>query len=321
MPDPFLDRLAAGLGAWPKTRRALVAVSGGRDSAALLHGMHALGWRKLTVVHLDHRLRGAVSRADAKFVERLAGRLSLRCVTGRAEVRLYARERGLSLEHAAREMRRIFFAGVARRERCRTVFLAHHAEDQIETCLFNFLRGSGASGIAGMRPVSIQKIAGVELKMMRPMLHIRRNEIDTYLEAKRLAWREDATNRDLAHSRNRMRHRVMPVLAEAFGPSFPDAILRAAGILAAEDDWLRAEVERFGVEPDLSVRALTAVPLALRRRLVRRWLDRSGIDEAGFAETERVLSLLDATTGPAKVSLPGGCHARRRQGNIFLERP
>jgi tRNA(Ile)-lysidine synthase len=319
--DPFLERLATGLSAWSKSRRALVAVSGGRDSVALLHGLHVLGFRKLIIVHLDHQLRSAASKGDAKFVERLARKLGHRCVLGHADVRGYAKERGLSIEHAARELRQIFFAGVARRERCRNVLLAHHADDQIETCLFNFLRGSGAAGLAGMRPVAHQEISGVKLQLLRPMLAIRRGEIETYLRTHKLAWREDASNGSHEHTRNRLRQRVLPVLAEEFGPSFSEAVVRAAAIFAAEDDWMRGEAEKFPVGEDLSARNLAVAPLALRRRVVRRWLNQLGIPEAGFAETERVLSLLDAAQGPAKINLPGGVHARRRAGKIFLERP
>ncbi len=305
--------------ALPARRRALVAVSGGRDSVALLHGLHALGWKNLGVVHLDHGLRGRASRADARFVARLAAQLGLRCVAGRAEVRAYAAARGISIETAARELRQVFFAHAARRERCRTVFLAHHADDQVETCLFNFLRGSGAAGLAGMRREAALKIGATELRLRRPLLGIRRAEIDAFLAARKIRWREDASNLDAAHTRNRLRLRILPALAEEFGPAFPAAILRAADILAAEEDWMRGEAARFEAGEELSVRDLAAAPLALRRRIVRAWLERAGVAEVGLAETERVLALLDPATGPAKINLPGGRHARRRQGKLFLE--
>jgi tRNA(Ile)-lysidine synthase len=97
--------------------------------------------------------------------------------------------------------------------------------------------------------------------------------------------------------------------------------LRAAEIFAAEDEWMRGETMRFEIGAELSARDLAAAPLALRRRVVRNWLEQMEIPEVGFAETERVLALLDTRTGPAKVNLPGGCHARRRAGKLFLERP
>jgi len=300
-------------------RRALIAVSGGRDSVALLHALHEFGHKKLTVVHLDHQLRGRASAADARFVEKLAAKLGYPCITGRADVCGYATERGLSLEHAARELRHVFFAGVARRTRCRTVILAHHADDQVGTCLFNFLRGSGAAGLAGMRPESTQRIGATTLTFLRPVLGIRRAEIDAFLAARKIRWREDASNRSAAHTRNRLRERVLPVLAAEFGPAFPDAILRAAEIFSAEDAWMRAEAEKSDIGPELDVKPLLAAPLALRRRVVRAWLERAGVAEAGFAEVERVLELLDTERGPAKVNLPGDRHARRRAGKLFIE--
>ncbi len=297
-----------------------MGVSGGRDSVALLDGLVRLGFRRLVVVHLDHGLRGRASAADASFVRRLADRLGIEIFRAKADTRLYARERGVSIETAARELRLVCFAAAARRHRCRVVVLAHHAEDQVETCLFNFLRGSGARGLAGMRAESAITIGAAALTILRPMLAIRRAAIDAHIEAHRLRWREDASNRSAAHTRNRIRERVMPVLAEEFGPAFPDAVLRAARIFAAEDDWMGAEAARFPLAARLPVRELRDQPLALRRRIVRRWLEGSGLAEVGFAEVERTLSLLDAGSGPARVNLPGDAHARRRQGEIFLER-
>ena len=320
--DSFLAPFAAGLGGWPASRRALVAVSGGRDSVALLHGLLALGRRRLTVLHLDHRLRGRASTADAKFVARLARDLGLPLVSARADVRGYAKARGVSLEQAARELRHVFYAAAARRERCRNVFLAHHADDQVETCLFNFLRGSGPAGLAGMRPKSEIRIDRLALTLLRPMLALRRPQIESWLRARKIGWREDASNLSADHTRNRLRHRVLPILFEEFGPSFPEAILRSASLFAAEDDWMRLAAEKAAARSlELPVRELADHPLALRRRIVRGWLKESGVAETGFAETERVLSLLDVAGGPARVNLPGGLHARRREGRIFLERP
>jgi tRNA(Ile)-lysidine synthase len=319
MDDPFLNKLAEAAAGWAGIRRMLVGVSGGRDSIAMLHGLHDLGRRALIVVHLDHGLRGRASAADANFVRRTADRLGYRCVVGHADVRGYASERGISIEHAAREMRHLFFASVAKRERCRAVVLAHHADDQVETCLFNFLRGSGAAGLAGMRAESIHRIGAIEMRFLRPMLAIRRAEIDAWLAAKKLRWREDASNRSAEYTRNRIRERVLPVIAAEFGPAFPEAILRASEIFGAEDEWMRAEATRLAGGAELSVATLSAAPLALQRRAVRQWLEARGIEDIGFAEVERVLSLLDVANGPAKINLPSGRHARRRQGKLFIE--
>jgi len=303
-----------------RTTAFLVGVSGGRDSVALLTGLLELGFTRLTVVHLDHRLRGRASAGDATFVRKLAAGLAVPIVAARSETSAYAADRGISIELAARELRLAAFAAAAKKKRCPRILLAHHAEDQIETCLFNFLRGSGASGLAGMRAETRYAMGKIELMLIRPMLGIRRTEVDAFVADRRLKFREDASNQSEAHTRNRVRGRVLPVITEAFGGSFGDAILRAGRIFEAEDAYLREVAEQIETGEALRLAELRALPLAIRRRVVRRWLDESGVSEAGLAEVERVLSLLEVGDGPAKVNLPGGLHARRRQGVLFLER-
>ena len=293
-----------------RRRAFLVGVSGGRDSMALLHALRALGFEKLIVCHLDHGLRGRASRADADFVRRSAGQVE----SARARTMDYAAAGSRSTELAARELRHAFFQECANRHGCRRLLLAHHADDQVETCLFHFLRGSGAAGLAGMKPVSSRD----GLTVIRPMLGVTREEIDLYVAEKKIRFREDRSNAAAAHTRNRIRHAVIPAIRDAFGDSFRAAILRAAEIFRMEDAWAEACVPRFSAR--LSCKDLRELPDALRHRTALRWLQKSGVPEPGFAEVRRVLTLLDPATGPAKISLPGRLHARRRSGEIFLGR-
>ncbi len=275
---------------------------------ALLRALRELGFRKLVVCHLDHGLRRS-SPGDARFVAKHAAGLGWEAA--RARTGEFAKSRGLSIETAARELRRTFFLECARRRHCRTLLLAHHADDQVETCLFQFLRGSGAAGLGGMKPVSLQN----GLRIIRPMLGISRAAIDDYVAEKSIPFREDPTNAGHGHTRNRIRNLVIPVISQAFGDSFRVAILRASQIFRQEDAWMEGQTPEVG--KTLSCSTLRAMPEALRHRTVLRWLRRNRIPEAGFSETRRVLSLLDVTTGPAKVSLPGDHYARRRAGEIF----
>ncbi|TSA30153.1 MAG: tRNA lysidine(34) synthetase TilS [Verrucomicrobiaceae bacterium] len=291
-------------------RPLLVGVSGGRDSMALLHALRALGFEKLIVCHLDHGLRGRASRADAEFVRRSASGCGFE--SARARTDEFAKRHRISTEAAARELRYAFFRECARRHRCRRLLLAHHADDQVETCLFQFLRGSGAAGLAGMKPVSLRG----GMTIIRPLLAVGREEIDRYIAENAIRYREDGSNTSTVHTRNRIRHVVIPAIRDAFGPSFRDAVLRASEILRMEDEWMESQVPETGAR--LSCRELRQMPDALRHRAVIRWLRKSGVPEPGFAETRRVLSLLDPASGPAKVSLPGNLHARRRAGEIFL---
>ena len=280
---------------------------------ALLFGLHFLGYKKVVVCHLNHRLRGAAAEADALLVCSAARKLRLRFELGEADVRAHAVKEKLSLETAARNLRYAFFETCARSQRCKRIFLAHHGDDQIETCLFNFLRGSGAAGLGGMRSVTYAH----GLEILRPMLGLMREEITVFVNERSIPYREDRSNADVARTRNMLRHRIIPEMKRGFGASFGSAILRAAEILREEESWMTSLVSEVG--DTLSCPALRGMPIALRRRVVLRWLRRAKIEEAGFAETSLVLSLLDMRNGPAKVNLPGGRHARRRAGIIFIE--
>jgi len=306
---PVERAVALAMAGLSRRRPFLVGVSGGRDSMVLLHALRALGFEKLVVCHLDHGLRGRASRADADFVRRAAGGGEF----ARARTKDFAKAERCSTELAARELRRAFFQECAKRHRCRRLLLAHHGDDQVETCLFQFLRGSGAAGLAGMKPVSVRD----GLTVIRPMLAISREQIDDYVAEKKIRYREDVTNTATAHTRNRIRHAVIPAIREAFGDSFRSAVLRAAEIFRMEDAWVESHVPQ--VSERLSCKELRELPDALRHRTVLRWLRQSDVPEPGLAETRRVLSLLDPENGPAKVSLPGRLHARRRSGEIFLD--
>ena len=315
-------KLAAALADFPPAGRCLVGVSGGRDSVALLDGLLAAGFPRLVVCHLDHGLRGRASTGDARFVARLAVARGLPLEAGQADVRALAKAEGYSLETAAREARYRFFAAAAARRRCRTLFLAHHADDQAETFLFNLLRGAGPAGLAGMALDSERRVGRRTLRIVRPLLGMWRAEIDAYLVERGLKWREDATNADPAHAtRNALRHEALPLLEQVMGRDVRRALWRAADILGAEEAWLAEILAADGpLTTELTVPSLAAQPVARQRRLLRAWLAARGVVGVGYEEVERVRALLDVTAGgPAKVNLPGGRHARRRSGKLFVE--
>ncbi len=290
----------------------MIGVSGGRDSIALLHWLLGLGYRKLIVCHLDHGLRGRASTADARFVERVAAASQLLFVAKRVDVRALAAEGKCSIETAARHARLELFAEVARRRRCRTIFLGHHADDLAETFLFNLLRGSGSEGLQGIRAVSKLSVRSVELTLVRPLLAVWREQIDGYVSEHRLRFREDASNLSLQPTRNRLRHRIIPQLEREFGRSVRQSLWRAAQIAGEE----HAVLEEM-MPPDLA--SARKLPIALQRRAVRRWLREHEVADIGFALIESVRALLDPALGVAKVNLPDNRHARRRAGRFFIE--
>ena len=303
---------------FPPDARYLIGVSGGRDSVALLHWLISLGYERLIVCHLNHRLRGRSSDADERFVRKLAAKYQTEIAIDSADVRVIAKREKMSIETAARETRYAFFAETARRRTCRTIFVAHHADDLVETFLINLFRGAGSTGLSGMREISTRQIDDLHLTIVRPFLFVWRKEIDSYVRDHQLRFREDATNEDLTSVRNRIRHRIIPYLEKMHGRSIRQNIWRTAIIAADEEKWIESEL-RNSTRADLSVVKLRALPIALQRRAILKWLRARNISNVGFDVIERVRSLADGDMRIAKVNLPENRHARRRAGKIFIE--
>lgn len=305
---------------FPVSRRYLIGVSGGRDSVALLHRLTELGYRRLVVCHLDHRLRGRASTADAQFVKRLAAKLHAEFELGRTDVAALARQTKHSLESAGRMARYQFFAQIARRRRCRTIFLGHHANDLVETFLINLFRGAGPTGFGGIRQIARQTVDGLELEVVRPLLGVWRTEIDAYITSRRLEFRDDVTNETFGPLRNRMRRRVIPYIEKQFGRKVRASIWRAAAIAADETDWLTGLIDPKKTSGrELDVKELRDQPRALQRRSIHRWLQSRDVPDLNFETIERVRALLDPDARQAKTNLPHDLHARRRAGKIFIE--
>jgi tRNA(Ile)-lysidine synthase len=308
------------LSQFPPKQRYLIGVSGGRDSVALLHQLFDLGYSRLVVCHLDHQLRGRASKADAKFVERLAARLHCQFEIDRIDVAALARESKQSIETAGRVARYEFFARVARRRRCRTLFLGHHADDLVETFLMNLFRGAGPAGFGGMRETSSRRVSGTELQIVRPLLGVWREEIDQYVKARRLKYRDDVSNESLGPVRNRVRRRLIPYIEKQLGRRVRSTLWRAALIAADEAAWLEGLVDSKQSESEqLSVAHLRAQPRALQRRTIQRWLQSQGVADLDFDLIERIRGLLDPETTTAKTNLPRDRHVRRRAKKIFIE--
>jgi tRNA(Ile)-lysidine synthase len=302
----------------PPDARYLIGVSGGRDSVALLHWLISLGYEQLIVCHLNHRLRGRSSDVDARFVGKLAAKYQTKVAIDSEDVRAMAKRKKMSIETAAREARYSFFAETARSRNCHTIFVAHHADDLVETFLINLFRGAGSAGLSAMREISTRRIDDVDLTIVRPFLCLWRKEIDHYVRDHRLRFREDATNEDLTLVRNRIRHRIIPYLEKMHGRNIRQNIWRTAIIAADEEKWIESEL-RDSTHADLSIVKLRALPIALQRRAILKWLRARNISNVGFDAIERVRSLADRDTRVAKVNLPENRHARRRGGKIFIE--
>lgn len=304
---------------FPPGRRYLIGVSGGRDSVALLDSLLNAGYRRLIVCHLDHQLRGRASTADAKFVRTYAAKWNLECDLGRTDVATQARRTKQSIETAGRNARYEFFARIARRRRCRTVFLAHHADDLVETFLLNLFRGAGPVGLSAMCPVATRPVNGVQLTIVRPLLGVSRAEIDSYIRERGLKYRDDASNDSVASMRNRVRHRIIPYIEKQLDRNIRRALWRAATITADEAEWADALLDPGATTRELTVKELRELPRALQRRMIQRWLQSHGVVDLDFDTIELVRALVQPDAPHAKTNLPRDRHARRRAGKIFVE--
>lgn len=252
----------------------VVAVSGGADSLCLLHLLSRLcgpGKRyptlSLRAAHLNHMLRGAESARDAQMVAALLKDWAIPCTLGESDVPALARAEKRSLEEAARVARYRFLREVAQG---RPIAVAHHADDQVETLLLHWLRGSGLSGLVGMPPR--------QQDIIRPLLEITRAEIVAYCQEHQITPLEDRSNNDPRFLRNRLRHEVLPLLQE-LNPGIRHTLLRNAEIARVDLEWLEAQVDACW--PDvvvseqedatrLNLRTLLVLPLSLQRHLLRR---------------------------------------------------
>ncbi|HEU5367920.1 MAG TPA: tRNA lysidine(34) synthetase TilS, partial [Ktedonobacterales bacterium] len=274
----------------------------------------------LHVAHLDHGLRGEAGRADAAFVADLAARWGLPCTLGQADVSALAQQSHRSLEDAARQVRYAFLRQVAASVGAKQIAIAHHADDQVETLVMHWLRGSGLAGLAGMR--------ALEGDIIRPLLRVSRAEILRYCEQQQIPYREDASNQDRRFLRNRVRHDLLPVL-EQYNPNLRETLLRNAAVLAEDEAYIQAQVDACWPEVIVSeagshlegnVAAYRRLPLALRHHL----LLRAGLQASG-GEThlerrhvEACDALLLRAAGSGALDLPGGLQLRRVYGRFTL---
>ncbi len=304
-----------------RRRRWLVGVSGGADSVALLHLLVGAGFGNLVVCHLDHGLRGRASTEDAKFVKNLAEAHGLPCEIARADVKGRMKAASESMETAARNARHAFFADCAKKHRCPRVLLAHHADDQAETVLWNLLRGShGLRGMRGEQTLTTE--SGVVLELSRPLLGLRRADLISWLTEHGHRWREDASNALPVAVRNRLRNEALPLLTEISGRDATLAFLRGAA--DAEDvesveAWALSQIKVLDPQGRLHLGAMVALPLSVQRLAMWKFLVDHQIHSPDRALIDRAMSLLEVKNPPA-INLPGGARLRRREARLWIER-
>jgi tRNA(Ile)-lysidine synthase len=305
-------------------QRVSVAVSGGADSVALFLLLQELCAKLgciLSIAHLNHQLRGADADADEQLVRELAAQAAVPLHVQRADVAVEAARNRWNLEDAGRRLRAKFFRELVASGRAECVAVAHTADDQAETVLAHFLRGSGISGLAGIHPV-----AGC---VVRPLLEVRRAELRAYLGERGQPWREDASNRDTTRLRARLRHALIPQLEAEYQPALSERLCQLAVIARGEEDYWRRLLDEMlarVAEQDsgsVLIPVASVVPrpgpaeggpsAALARRLIRRVIQQvSGAGTGASAEhVERVLDLARAGHAGQEIELPAGVSVRR----------
>ena len=305
----------------------LVGVSGGPDSVALLHALITLApglSLKLGVAHLNHGLRLPASDDDAKFVKSLASGFDVPFYVHKTDVRKYQHENRLSLEEAARHIRYAFFMDLAAQNHFDKIALGHHGDDNAELVLMNLLRGSGSLGLSGIPPVR-------GLKIVRPLIKLRRSNILEYLKINGLTHVSDRTNLDQKHLRNRVRHQLIPLLETFYNPLIVETLNRLASIVSAEEAWMddilqplldTAILDVRQNTVTLSVPGLYRIHIAALRRIIRNTIERikGDLRRITFAHVDAVIRLLESPQACGNFDLPDRVRVRRLQGVLIISK-
>jgi tRNA(Ile)-lysidine synthase len=313
-PFPWIGSVHEVLALYPRDQNYLVGVSGGLDSRVLLELLLQFGFSKLVVCHLNHNLRGSASREDAEFVKRLAKRLKLPCFAKTAK----AWPKKGSIETVARLARHRLFAEAAQEFKTNYVFLAHHADDLVETFLFNIFRGTGSLGNAAIELETVLQVAERSLSVVRPLLGVWKVELRDFAKRNRLRFREDTTNTDSRYTRNRIRNLLIPAIENTLGRPVKRNLLRLSQVAREEEKLLENVTPRIWEQETISIHEIGALPAALQRRVIYRWLNRLQIPDVGFEEVESVRALIGREK-PAKMNLPHDQFCRRKAGRLFVD--
>ena len=314
--------------------KVLVAVSGGPDSVCMLRVLHKLKDMlkiQLHVAHLDHCLRGGESEAEAEYVRGLAAGLGIDCSIEKRDVEEWNKQRKISLEEAAREVRYRFLEEVARAVGATRVAVGHTSDDQVETTLMHYLRGAGVHGLRGLRAAAHIPYGNREdgIWVVRPLLKTSRRETAAYCESYDLKPCCDSSNSDIKFLRNRIRRELIPLLRQ-YNPEIDDALLRLADLAGEDADFIdekasavySAVATREGCLTCLDSGKLRSLPLALQRRVFRIVLDESSgsLKDIEAVHVEALVKLLFGNTGKC-VHLPGGIMATNERNRMVLVGP
>jgi tRNA(Ile)-lysidine synthase len=312
--------------------RIVLALSGGADSTALLYAIVSLKNKDILnadviCAHINHQLRGADADGDEDFVVARARDLGLPVITKRVDVRGFASKNKLSIETAARQLRMETLLDIAKENNCTLIATAHHKNDNAETILHRLVRGTGFRGLAGIWPL---RPFADDIRFIRPLLSVTRNEVIEYLQKRNLKWRTDHTNADCTYTRNFIRHRLLPAVQKDCSGSLVDQLSE----LAASAGKLYSLICRFADKawPELAdcsdnqiklnVKMFLAQPLPVKIELVRRSLTAAGSGQRDVTQQHfnRILQLAEQNVAGRKIELPSGFIVHREYDYIVFAR-
>lgn len=313
-------------------KTVIIAVSGGADSLVLLQVLNQLKSRIPFMPHvatLDHGLRGDAGKKDAQFVVEIARSMGLSYTQETVDTLAIAQSLKIGIEAAARHARYNFLARVAHSRNAKLICVAHHADDQAETILLHLLRGTGLDGLTGMQVISPLPTDS-SLMLMRPLLHVKRAEIEAYCLENNLNPRQDISNSESIYLRNRIRLEVIPYLKQ-INPQFDQALVQLGHIVNADrltlDNLLLKEidgaVQSTSGRVSLALAIFQSLDLSLKRRFIR-WsvsqlFDGQPLAEVGFQHIEDALAIIEAGETGSRALLPGGLQVRRGYDALYVE--
>jgi tRNA(Ile)-lysidine synthase len=300
----------------------IVAVSGGPDSACLLHLLHELKDElhiHLVVAHFDHGLRPAEDASETAFVHELADSLHLPFETIKGRL-LEKKTRG-SREEAARNARYAFLEKVRKKHKAQKIALGHNLNDQAETVLMRLLRGSGPSGLTGIPPCRDGSI-------IRPLIEVQRTEIENYLKARNLASVTDSSNLKTDYFRNKIRLQLMPLLEEQ-QPQIAPLLSQTAEMLRDEDHYLKIEAATWlAINMDMPskpsikipITSFLNLPVVLERRVIRLAINgvKKDLRRITWDHVEAIRRLAQAEKPQATLNLPGRLTVKRTYDHLIF---
>jgi tRNA(Ile)-lysidine synthase len=302
----------------PQDEFIAVGVSGGADSICLLNLLYQAGY-PLAAFHFNHQIRPEAID-DAAFVAKFCHERNIPCEIGTANVPEFASKEHLSLEEAARILRYRFLFKSARMRHAAAIATAHHADDQVETVLMHFIRGSGLSGLKGIKMRSILAEFDPTIPIIRPLLYTRKQEILSYCNEQDLPFVFDQTNLDNTYFRNWLRNDLIPII-EQHNPRFQEAIQRTSIVLnadeeiledAIDDAWQACLVQQGKDYLQFSIPVMREQKIGILRGLARRAIGslRPSLRDIEFMDVDRFCRFILNPPGTHRIDLVAGLEVR-----------